>query len=81
MKSAPNGADTAAKDLLYQYTNFKESITLTTVPIYHLEPNTLIKVRDIDTGINDLYLIKSINYSFSLGSTMTINATKALAKI
>ena len=81
MKNAPNGADTAAKDLLYQYTNFKESITLTTVPIYHLEPNTLIKVRDIDTGINDLYLIKSINYSFSLGSTMTINATKALAKI
>lgn len=81
MSNVPNGADVAMKDLLYQYVNFNEQITLTTVPIYHLEPNTLIKVRDVETGINNLFLIKSINIPLGTGQPMTINATKALSKI
>ena len=79
--NAPNGADVAMKDLLYQYTNYKETISLTTIPIYHLEPNTLIKVRDYATGMNDTYVINSMSVSFNTGSTMTINATKAMTKI
>lgn len=81
MRAVLNGADTAIKDLLYQYTAFNEQIALTTVPIYHLEPNTLIRAKDPETGINDLYLIKSIGINFANGSTMTINATRAKTKI
>ena len=81
MRNVPNGADVAMKDMLYQYTNYKENITLTTIPIYHLEPNTLIKAKDYETGINDTYLIKSISISFGVGQSMTISAAKALTKI
>jgi len=31
---------------LYQYTNYNEQISLTVLPIYYLEPNTRITVRD-----------------------------------
>ena len=31
---------------LYQYTNYNEQISLTTLPIYYLEPNVRITVRD-----------------------------------
>ena len=34
------------KKELYQYTNYNEQISLTTLPIYYLEPNVRITVRD-----------------------------------
>ena len=34
------------KKELYQYTNYNEQISLTTLPIYYLEPNIRITVRD-----------------------------------
>ena len=37
-----NSALVAMRDLLYQYTNYNESISLNAIPIYHLEPNIRI---------------------------------------
>jgi len=34
------------KDLLYQYTHVNNTISITTLPIYYLEPNTRITVED-----------------------------------
>lgn len=76
-----NGANIAMKDLLYQYTSFNESITLTTLPIYHLEPNTKISVSDAESGIGGDYIIKNISLSLGINGTMTISANQALVKI
>ena len=35
-----------ARDLLYQYTNYNEQISLSVLPIYYLEPNIRITVED-----------------------------------
>jgi len=32
---------------LYRYTQYNEQISLTALPIYNLEPNTRITVRDV----------------------------------
>ena len=70
----------SARTLLYQYTNYSESISITSVPIYYLEVNTRITVNDSISNIYGDYIIDSINLSFT-GNTMTISATRALDRI
>ena len=76
-----NGADVAMKDLLYQYTNYNESISLTCVPIYHLDVNQRISVKDAESGISDDFIIKNISCPLGQSGNMTINANRALTKI
>ena len=69
------------KDLLYQYTHVNNTISITTLPIYYLEPNTRITVEDQSAGIYGDYIIQSISLPLDITSTMNINAYKALQKI
>lgn len=69
------------KDLLYQYTHINNTISITTLPIYYLEPNTRITVEDTPGGIYGDYIIQSISLPLDVNSTMSINAYKALQKI
>lgn len=75
-----NSALTAMRDLLYQYTNYNESISLNAIPIYHLEPNIRIEVQDSRSNIFGEYLINSISIPFDTGSQMSISATRILTK-
>lgn len=69
------------KDLLYKHTSYNEAITLQTIPVYYLEPNTRITVKDIESGINGDYMMNTISIPFDIGSTMSITAQKVLEKI
>ena len=77
-----NSAYEYVRDLLYQYTSYNESITLQCIPIYHLEPNTRIGVRDIESNIFGDYMISNISISLGTTSgTMSISAVRALEKM
>lgn len=77
-----NSAYEYVRDLLYQYTSYNESITLQCIPIYHLEPNTRIGVRDIESNIFGDYMISNISISLGTTSgTMSISAIRALEKM
>ena len=69
------------KDLLYQYTHVNNSISISTIPIYHLEPGSRISIYDRESGIDDDFIIQSISIPLDVSSTMNINAYKALQKI
>ena len=77
LKSAYN----EIKKELYQYTNYNEQISLTTLPIYYLEPNVRITVRDSQSSIYGDYIIKSISLPLDINGTMSITATRALERI
>ena len=66
---------------LYQYTNYNEQISLTTLPIYYLEPNVRITVRDAESGIYGDYMIKSISLPLDINGTMSLTCTRALERI
>ena len=68
------------KKELYQYTTFNEQVSLTTIPIYYLEPNTRITIRDSATGIYGDFMIKSISMPLDINGTMSISCTKALER-
>lgn len=76
-----NSAYNRVRELLYQYTSYNESITLQTIPIYYLEPNTRIGVRDLESNIFGDYMISTISIPLDINGTMSISATRALERI
>ena len=64
-------------ELLYNYSYCIDNITLTTLPVYHLQPNTLIFVCDKNTGIEGEYIVKKLNIPLTYNGTMSITAVKA----
>ena len=70
-----------ARNLLYQHTNFNESITIQAMPIYYLEPNSRITVNDKASNIYGDYIIDSISLPLDGMGTMTITAKRALERI
>ena len=74
-------AQEVARDLLYQYTDYNSTISFQAIPIFYLEPNTRITVKDRKTGIFGDYIIKSISKPLDGQGTMSITATKALERI
>ena len=74
-------AQEVARDLLYQYTDYNSAITFSCMPIFYLEPNTRITVRDKKSGIYGDYIINRITRPLGAKGTMNITATKALERI
>lgn len=64
-------------NLVYNHTYYNESITLSSVPVYYLEPNTRITVYDEKSGINGEYIIKQFTLQLSHDGAMSLTATKA----
>ena len=76
-----NSAYNKVRELLYEYTSYNESVVITTIPIYYLEPNTRITIRDKESGIYGDYMINTISMTLDVNSLMTISCTRALERI
>lgn len=74
-------AQETARNLMYQYTDYTASISITSIPIYYLDVNSRISIYDRAAGIYGDYIIKSINLPLDAKGTMTITASKALERI
>lgn len=68
-------------ELLYQHGYCIENITITSIPIYYLQPNTRIYVYDKETNISGDYIVSKITLPLSYNGTMSITATKAAKDI
>lgn len=66
---------------VYEKTYYQESITISCLPIYYLEPNTRIKVINNESGISGNYIIKSISVPLEHSGTMSITATRQADRI
>jgi hypothetical protein len=75
----------SAKDVLdeylYQYTYCTEAISVTALPVYHLEPNTRVLIRDDNSHINGEYIINKLTIPLDTKGSMTINAVKAIDRL
>ena len=69
------------KDLLYEMTAYNESVSISTLPIYHLEPNIRIGIKDADIDISGDYMINSISLPLDTNGTSSINATRPITKM
>lgn len=65
-------------DLFNQHSWCSESINISVIPIYNLEPNTLIHLHNEDIGINGKYQITKITIPLSYNGLMSISANKIM---
>lgn len=66
---------------LYQYITYNEQVSLTTLPIYYLEPNVRIAIKDSLSGINGDFIIHSLSIPLDVNGTMSISCSKAIERI
>ena len=74
-------AKSVVDNFIYKHACGAESITISVLPIYHLEPNTRIFVRNDESGINGEYILVRYNLTLGTGSNMSINASKAVDRL
>lgn len=67
--------------LLYQHSYCTQNVSLQAVPVYHLQPNNKIHIRDDKSKINGEYIVNKITIPLNFKKLMTINATKIIPNI
>ena len=71
----------SAYDVMLEYINLYlyciESISITSIPVYNLQPNTRIMVNDQDSKINGEYLVNRITIPLNYNGTMSVSAVKS----
>lgn len=77
LSSRGQSAFDAVDNYLYNHTYVTESVTINSVPIYHLNPNTKILIDDQEHQIQGEYIIDKMTIPLTYSGLMTINATKA----
>lgn len=75
-----NSAYNLVRELLYQSTSYNECISVTSIPVYYIEPNTRITVNDAKSGIFGDYMINSISLPLDINGMMTLSCTRALER-
>lgn len=58
-----------------------ETVSITAIPIYYLEPNSRIIVTDSETGLNNVYIINKISIPLTYNGTMSLNGNKVYDNI
>ena len=69
------------EELLYNYTFSVSAMSITTVPILHLEPNTLIYLNNLDIGAVGEYALEKYSIQLGLVSQMTLSATETAKRL
>ena len=62
--------------LLFKHTVATESVSMQALPVYNLEPNTLVEITSQEAGITGEYILNSITIPLSYNGMMSINALK-----
>lgn len=66
---------------LNENTFCNENTTLTTVPIYYIEPNVRVAIKDKESKVNGEYLINKITLPLTYNGTMSLNVVKIVDDI
>lgn len=68
-------------NLLYNYTYCIESVSVNAIPVYYLQPNTRVSIKDELSGINGEYVVTKITLPLTYNGTMSFSATKVPSRI
>ena len=71
----------AIGEYLTQYTNAAETINISSVPIYFLQPNTKIWINDLENNIKGEYIISTLSFPLSYNGNMSITAKKVIQTV
>ena len=76
-----NSAYQDIRQTLHEFTSYNETISLQTLPLYFLQPNTRITVYNPKSSIRGDYLINSLSFALDTEGLLTINASRAVERV
>lgn len=79
--SQGKSAKSAIDNLLYNHAYAVESVSITSVPIYYLQPNCRIYINDTETKIEGEYIVSKLTLPLTYNGTMNITATRAAERL
>ena len=71
-------AEEEMNELFNKHSYCSEGISITTIPIYFLEPNTLIYIHNEENQINGKYQVNKLTIPLAYNGMMSITATKII---
>lgn len=71
-----NGAYDQIKYELYNHTTYQKTVSLTTLPIFYLNPNTRIQLNDSVTNTYGDFMIQSISLTLGPGANMALTLSE-----
>lgn len=69
------------REMLWQHLNYQATISISCLPVYYLEPNNILNVQDVKSGIIGNYQITQFSVPLTYNGTMNITATEIFARI
>ncbi len=81
MSGQGKSAQNTLEECIYNDTYCVESASMNTIPIYYLQPNTRIYIRDDNSKIDGEYMVSRFTIPLSYNGTMSISATKIADRI
>ena len=66
------------EEFLYDYACCTMNITITSLPVYYLTPNSRIKIRNDKNNIDGEYIVNKFTIPLNYNGTMSITATKVI---
>lgn len=81
ISSKGKSAQEVIEELLYKYSYCIESTNITALPVYHLQPNTRVLIRDQKSGIDGEYAVSKITIPLTYNGTMSLTASKVVTNI
>lgn len=69
------------RDLIFKHTTYNETINMSLLPMYYIEPNIRIEVEDTRSNIYGDYIINSMTLPLTHEGTMSISAIRATNRL
>lgn len=74
-------AHASLEENIYTSSYCSEAVSINSIPIYYLKPNTVIYIKDNDSKINGEYIVNQLTIPLTYNGTMSISATKVPERI
>lgn len=75
-----NSAYEQLKYELYMHTRYQKTISMSSIPVFYLEPNSRISISDKTTNTFGDFVIQSVSLTFGPGANMSISANEILER-
>lgn len=75
-----NGAFDQVKYELYLHTTYQNSVSITGLPVFYLEPNSRIELNDTSTNTYGDYNLNTLSIPLGPGNTMTVSCNQSIER-
>ena len=75
-----NSAFDQVKYELYLHTTYQNSVSITALPVFYLEPNSRVELNDTSTNTYGDYNLNTLSIPLGPGNAMTVSCNQSIER-